>query len=88
MRGYLITNHYLVSEKFNQLNNLLVDSAEKNDIELEVKTNAEILSLLTVGGDEKIDDVDFVLFWDKDITLCKMLEGFSYPQISQSVKWG
>lgn len=75
MKAYLITNHYLVSEKFNQLNNLLADSAERCGIELVLKTNAEILSQLTVGGDDKIEDVDFVLFWDKDITLCKMLEG-------------
>ncbi len=74
MRAYLVTNHYLVSEKFNTLNNLLVESAKKCGIELICKTNAEMLSTLSVGGGEKIDGVDFILFWDKDITLCRMLE--------------
>lgn len=75
MKAYLITNHYLVTEKFNTLNNLLVESAERCGILLEVKTNAEMLSYLTVGEDKSLSDIDFVLFWDKDITLCAMLEG-------------
>lgn len=74
MRAYLVTNHYLVSEKFNTLNTLLVESAKKCGIELICKTNAEILSYLTVGGGESIEGIDFILFWDKDITLCRMLE--------------
>lgn len=84
MKAYLITNHYLVSEKFNTLNNLLVESAQKCGIELEPKTNAEMLSYLTVGGSEEIKGIDFILFWDKDITLCRMLEGLGIKVFNSS----
>lgn len=84
MKAYLITNHYLVSEKFNTLNNLLVESAQKCGIELEAKTNAEMLSYLTVGGSEEIKGIDFILFWDKDITLCRMLEGLGIKVFNSS----
>lgn len=84
MKAYLITNHYLVSEKFNTLNNLLAESAARCGIELMLKTNAEMLSNLTVGEDKDILGVDFVLFWDKDITLCAMLEGLGLKCFNSS----
>lgn len=84
MRAYLITNHYLVSEKFNTLNALLVESAQRCGIELICKTNAEMLSGLCVGGKDETLGVDFVLFWDKDITLCRMLEGLSLKVFNSS----
>lgn len=74
MKGYLITNHYLVNGKYSELNSLLCESAKKRGIDLEVKTNAEILTDLTPNGEKRLEDADFVLFWDKDITLCRMLE--------------
>lgn len=84
MKAYLITNHYLVSEKFNTLNNLLIESARRSGIELVPKTNAEMLSYLTVGGSEEIKGIDFILFWDKDITLCRMLEGLGIKVFNSS----
>lgn len=84
MKGWLICNHYLVSEKYNELNLLLTESARNKGIELEIKTNAEILSNLTVCGDEIHEDIDFVLFWDKDITLCRMLEGMGLRVFNSS----
>lgn len=74
MRGYLVINHYLVSEKYEKLYALLCESAKKCGLELEVKTNSDILSHLVVGDTANVEGVDFVLFWDKDITLCRMLE--------------
>lgn len=84
MKAYLVTNHYLVSEKYNELNWLLHESAQRCGIELIFKTNAEILSHLTVGGKETCEDIDFVLFWDKDITLCRMLEGLGLRVFNSS----
>ena len=84
MRAYLITNHYLVSEKFNTLNALLVESAKRCGIELVCKTNAEMLAGLCVGGKDETDEVDFILFWDKDITLCRMLEGLGFKVFNSS----
>ncbi len=74
MRAYLVTNHYLVSGKFSELNNLLIESASRHGIDLVLKTNADILSSLTIGGKDDCEKVDFVLFWDKDVTLCRLLE--------------
>lgn len=84
MRGYLITNHYLVTEKYNELNLLLKESATKKGIELILKTNAEILSHFTIGGNIIPEKVDFVLFWDKDITLCRMLESIGLKTFNSS----
>ncbi len=75
MTGLLVTNHYLVGEKFEELNKLLCESAQRCGITLCVRTNAEMLSNLSVCGNEKCEEYDFVLFWDKDVTLCRMLEG-------------
>lgn len=74
MKAWLIVNHYLNSEKFSELNSLLTEAAARESIALDIKTNAEILSSLTICGGTDLDLPDFVLFWDKDITLCRMLE--------------
>lgn len=84
MKAYLVVNHYLASEKFNSLHALLVESAAKQGITLLVKTNVEVLSMLTVGGSEKCENVDFILFWDKDVTLCRLLEGMGIPVFNSS----
>lgn len=84
MKAYLVVNHYLVSGKFSELNNLLIESAKKFDINLKVKTNAQILSDMTVGVNEECEKVDFVLFWDKDVTLCRLLEGLGLKVFNSS----
>ncbi len=84
MKAYLVTNHYLVSDKFNSLHMLLKESAQKFGIDLILKTNAEILSNLTIGGNERCEDIDFVLFWDKDTTLCRLLEGMGLKVFNSS----
>lgn len=84
MKAYLIVNHYLVSDKYNELYSLLISGAKNCGIELAVKTNAEILSHLTVGGNEKCENVDFILFWDKDITLCRLMEGMGFRVFNSS----
>ena len=84
MKAYLVTNHYLADEKFNTLHSLLIDSAKDCGIELICKTNATLLSCLTIGGEADLEGIDFVLFWDKDITLCRMLEGMGLRVFNSS----
>lgn len=84
MTAYLIVNHYLVTDKYNELYSLLTESAKNQGIDLIVKTNAEILSQLTVCGSENLEKVDFVLFWDKDIALCRLLEGMGFKVFNSS----
>jgi ribosomal protein S6--L-glutamate ligase/gamma-F420-2:alpha-L-glutamate ligase len=73
MKAWLVVNGFIGSEKFRELYAFLSRAAEKRNIALEVKTNDSLS--LPVG--EKICDAnrpDFVLFWDKDITLARRLE--------------
>lgn len=72
MKGLLVINHFLTGEKYDVLHAHLVRAAEACGARLEVKTNMQ-LSL------EKNVSTDFVLFWDKDITLARRLERQGLP---------
>lgn len=73
MRGWLVVNGFLQSNKFSELYAFLQSAAAGEGIELSVKTSTELFSVLDEGlcGDEK---PDFALFWDKDFCLAKRLE--------------
>lgn len=66
MKGYLIVNDSLNSEKYEQIKNSILREAALSGMELVVKTNAEMFF-------EK-DFLPFAIFYDKDITLAKFLE--------------
>lgn len=80
MKGIIVTNGFVKSEKFNDLYDLLLCAAKKRGVEL-VKKNTIELSL-ALG--EKITESavfrcgggapDFCLFWDKDVVLARRLE--------------
>ena len=73
MRGWLVVNGFLQSNKFSQLYAFLQSAAAGEGIDLSIKTSTELFSALDEGicGAEK---PDFALFWDKDYTLAKRLE--------------
>lgn len=77
MKGYLIINHFLRNEKFEEIYQWLADSARRQGMELILKTNVECMSCIG-GKQEKEQDISFVLFWDKDIKLARMLEARGY----------
>ena len=66
MKAILAVNHFLKSEKFDELHRHIIKSADKLGVEMEIKTNQEL-----IFSDEK---PDFVLFWDKDVNAARMLE--------------
>ena len=73
MRAWLVVNGFVGSEKFRELYGFLSRAAEKRGISLTVKTNDSLA--LPLG--EKIFNTerpDFVLFWDKDVSLAKRME--------------
>lgn len=87
MNGWLITNAFLNSNKFNEINLWLLEAAKKQGIDLVIKTNTDILPLL----DDKLKkqtmqsfNPEFVLFWDKDIRLAKYLEDKGYTLFNNS----
>ena len=87
MRAWLVVNHYLISDKFSEMNALLKESASRCGVELEVKTNAQLLSKLTIDGigeKQRLDLPDFALFWDKDVTLASALEALGLKVFNSS----
>ncbi len=77
IKGLLVTNHFLTSEKFNTLHRHLIESAEKSGIELLHKTNLELAC-------ESSFDCEFALFWDKDTTLAKRIENSGIRSFNSS----
>lgn len=66
MKGYLIVNDSLNSEKYQHINASLRNEASKEGMQLVLKTNAEMFF-------EK-EFLPFAVFYDKDITLARHLE--------------
>ncbi len=78
MTGWLVVNYYLNNERFNELYECFYKAAVKLGINLIRKTNSELMGKMVVGGEggcqECGDMPDFVLFWDKDVKLARLLE--------------
>lgn len=74
MRGYLIANRFLNSGKFSEITDWLVDSATGRGVELIRHFNTDFLSPEAIFEQIKNDKPAFVLFWDKDIRLARLLE--------------
>ena len=70
MNGWLVVNHFLNTPKFHELYAWIERAASDEGVQLERKTNVEL------AGKLFLDDTrpDFVLFWDKDVRLCQLLE--------------
>jgi len=67
MRGYLITNAFMRGGSFEQMRRLFMEAAQRANIALISRTNADFVS--GIPG-----DMDFALFYDKDIRLAQRLE--------------
>ena len=81
-QGWLIVNEYLDTEKFLEIRKLFLSGAMKINVRLLVYTNADFvvnLSDVTVKSrafDE--GEPEFIIFYDKDITLAAALEKMGY----------
>ena len=71
MKGWLVVNTFMASQKFEDLYQLLFNAFKKHGVSLELK-KAEDISLEV--NKSIVDKPDFVVFWDKDIYLAKRLE--------------
>lgn len=74
LKGHLITNGFLQTQKFSEIQLWLMEAAKKHGIELVPLTNDKISILPGSNQKEEWSDSDFILFWDKDIRLAKYLE--------------
>ena len=71
MRGFLVVNEFLTSEKFNEIYVMFLESAKKLDINLEIIKTGDILHNIDAV---KKDLPDFILFYDKDVLLARIFE--------------
>lgn len=73
--GWLVVNRFLNTGKFTELTRLLSEAAEGLGVGLSVYSNDELLPAICGGGGLLPEEKpDFVLFYDKDITLARALE--------------
>ena len=71
MRGWLVVNSFMNTNKFLSLYEMLSLAFKKHNVELEIKKASDIS--LQVGEDIE-NKPDFAVFWDKDIYLAERLE--------------
>ncbi|MCI6331074.1 MAG: RimK family alpha-L-glutamate ligase [Lachnospiraceae bacterium] len=81
-QGWLIVNEYLDTEKFLEIRKLFLSGAEKKNVKLTVYTNADFAVDLSgaVVKSRAFDESEpqFIIFYDKDITLARALEKMGY----------
>lgn len=74
-KGYIIINGFLREEKFFSLYSALKQSADKAGLQLELKTNIELMCDIVSGKTVANETLPpFAIFWDKDVRLAKTLE--------------
>ena len=76
MKGLLIINQFVDSDKFTEIHRMLQNAADGLGIRLDVKKSGELLH--NIAFLQQLP-YDFILFWDKDILLAKMLEACGFP---------
>ena len=72
-KGLMVVNAFLKSTKFDDLYHTLLDAATQCGMALDVATNAEICCSIANDAFDA-SAYDFVLFWDKDVSLAMQLE--------------
>ncbi len=74
-KGYIIINGFLREEKFFSLYSALKQSADMAGLQLELKTNIELMCDIASGKTVANEALPpFAIFWDKDVRLAKTLE--------------
>lgn len=74
-KGYIIINGFLREEKFFSLYSALKQSADRTGLQLELKTNIELMCDIASGKTVANEALPpFAIFWDKDVRLAKTLE--------------
>lgn len=79
-KGWLIVNAFLTAEKYATMYALLQSAASKLGVSLVLKTTADLTC--AVGDEASLfieNKPDFVLFWDKDVSLARRLEKTDVP---------
>lgn len=89
MTGWIIYNGHLKLDKITKLIENLLSLGKEVGLELKAIKNNEVVASIVEGSpklhvkDEKARP-DFVLFWDKDIRLCEVIENMGIPVFNSS----
>lgn len=83
MRGWIIVNGFLYTNKFSEITEMFIQAAKKYRVELDVKSNSEVYTGI-FQLDKTVKKPDFILFWDKDIILARYLELTGIPVFNSS----
>ncbi|MBR2213455.1 MAG: RimK family alpha-L-glutamate ligase [Eubacterium sp.] len=75
-QGWLIVNGFLESPKFGEIYKWILEKSASKNVTLRKLTNDQATSILPIstGETDWKAKPDFVLFWDKDVKLARMLE--------------
>ncbi len=84
MKGILVVNGFLNQNKFTEIYKMLNLSAKKRGVSLEIMPSTRLASQATEGF-LSIKDASFVLFWDKDIYLARLLEREGFKVFNSSL---
>lgn len=88
--AWLVVNGFIQSEKFTQIFQWLIRAAEKKGCLLELKTNTQLLPAFMIKENIILPEKrpDFVIFWDKDTRLARLLEkaGLKLFNSAQSIE--
>jgi len=82
--GWIVYNGFNKSEKFSEHVSWFVKSFKLLDIELKPIKNYEVDVILSSSFSYEFDKPDFVLFWDKDTQIAKVLEALNIPLFNSS----
>ncbi|MBE6052358.1 MAG: RimK family alpha-L-glutamate ligase [Clostridium sartagoforme] len=90
MTGWIIYNGTLNVPKIKKLVDSLVEEASKLNIKLESIKNTEIIPMYSNEGKaeliylRKLEEPQFIIFWDKDVLLASHLERMGYKVFNSS----
>ena len=74
MKGWLIVNAFLQTQKFQRLYAYLENAANARGVCLQCVTNQQVWQFLQNDANFAIRKPDFVIFWDKDVRLAECLQ--------------
>jgi RimK family alpha-L-glutamate ligase len=88
--AWLIVNGYLDSEKFDEIYKWLIDEAKNKGYDLQKIGNDQLDSIIPANPTylDWRNKPEFVLFWDKDVKLARMLEreGFKVFNSAEAIE--
>lgn len=86
-QGWLIVNGYITNPKFLEIYRWIEEAGARQDCKITRFGNAEMMEAFCGGRVGEMERPDFVIFWDKDVRLARLMEehGFRLFNSAQSI---